>query len=320
MGTGSPAARSKGGETGYVGAPPAVGAGCNGIVGGGLANPVHAASPHGVLLASCARNKIHPHRHQGVHQSLVCPRQGTSHVAEGPPGPKQHDAVGVAGATPAPVGGEGGGAAGTTGLRAVAWWDIQFSPTPLFLSVTTQLHAARALHTPFPFTCTRGWTSGHCLLVTAPSAQHNTTQHNTTQHNTTQHNTTQHNTTQHNTTQHNTTQHNTTQHSTARHNTTQRNTTRHNTTQHNTTQHNTTQHNTTQVNTTQHNTTQHNTTQHNTTQHNTTQHNTTQHNSTQHNTTQHNTTHHNTTQHNTTQNTATGYNTCTAWPQTPRRC
>ena len=107
------------------------------------------------------------------------------------------------------------------------------------------------------------------LLVTAPSAQHNTTQHNTTQHNTTQHNTTQHNTTQHNTTQHNTTQHNTTQHNTTQHNTTQHNTTQHNTTQHNTTQHNTTQHNTTQHNTTQHNTTQHNTTQHTTTQHKT---------------------------------------------------
>ena len=77
---------------------------------------------------------------------------------------------------------------------------------------------------------------GHCLVVTAPSAQHNTTQHNTTQHNTTQHNTTQHNTTQHNTTQHSTTQHNTTQHNTTQHNTTQHNTTQHKTAQRNTTQ------------------------------------------------------------------------------------
>ena len=122
----------------------------------------------------------------------------------------------------------------------------------------TYTQRARNTHSPARLPLPVGRHPGLCLLVTAPSAQHNTTQRNATQHSTTQHNTTQHNTTQHSTTQHNTTQHNTTQH---------------NTTQHNTTQHNTTQHNTTQQ--TQHNTTQHNTTQHDTTRHDTTQHNTT---------------------------------------------
>ena len=90
--------------------------------------------------------------------------------------------------------------------------DIHVSPPPLFPPLTTHLHTVRALDTqPSRLHVPVGRHPGHCLLVTAPSAQHNTTQHNTTQHNTTQHNTTQHNTTQHNTTQHNTTQHNTTQ-------------------------------------------------------------------------------------------------------------
>ena len=87
-------------------------------------------------------------------------------------------------------------------------------------------HTAHAQHTqPSRLPVPVGRHTGLCLLVTVPSAQHNTTQHNTTQHNTTQHNTTQHNTTQHNTTQHNTTQHNTTQHSTAQPHTTPHHTT-----------------------------------------------------------------------------------------------
>ena len=90
----------------------------------------------------------------------------------------------------------------------------------------TYTQRAHNTHSPARLPVPVGRHPGHCLLVTAPSAQRNTTQHNTTQHNTTQHNTTQHNTTQHNTTQHNTTQHNTTQHNTTQHNTTQHNTTR----------------------------------------------------------------------------------------------
>ena len=57
-----------------------------------------------------------------VHQSLVRPRQGACRVAEGPPVPEQHDGMGVAGAVPAPAGGERGSAAGTFGLIALAWW------------------------------------------------------------------------------------------------------------------------------------------------------------------------------------------------------
>ena len=90
----------------------------------------------------------------------------------------------------------------------------------------TSTQRAHNTHSPTRLPVPVGRHPGLCLLVTAPSAHHNTTQHNTTQHNTTQHNTTQHNTTQHNTTQHNTTQENTTQHNTTRHNTTQHNTTR----------------------------------------------------------------------------------------------
>ena len=93
--------------------------------------------------------------------------------------------------------------------------DLQVSPTPLFPPITTHLHTTRPLDTrPSRLPVSVGRHPGHCLLVSAPSAQHNKAQHNATQHNTTQHNTTQHNTTQHNTTHHTTTQHNTTQHST----------------------------------------------------------------------------------------------------------
>ena len=87
-------ARSKGGDTGSLGTPPTVGAGCNGAVGGGLAHPLHAVSPHAILWAPHAGDKVHTQRHRGVHPSLVRPRQGASHAAEGPLGPKQHDGVG----------------------------------------------------------------------------------------------------------------------------------------------------------------------------------------------------------------------------------
>ena len=97
----------------------AVGAGCSGAVGGGLANPLHAAGPHGVLWAPHAGDGVHTSHHRGVHRSLVRPRQGACHVAKGPPGPEQHDGVGVAGAAPAPTGGERGSAAGTSGLIAL---------------------------------------------------------------------------------------------------------------------------------------------------------------------------------------------------------
>ena len=91
----------------------------------------------------------------------------------------------------------------------------------------TYTQRAHNTHSPARLPVPSGRHPGHCLLVTAPSAQNITTQHNASQHSTTQHNTTQHNTTQHNTAQHNTTQHNTTQHNTTQHNTTQHNTTQH---------------------------------------------------------------------------------------------
>ena len=90
----------------------------------------------------------------------------------------------------------------------------QVSPTPPPpAEAYTLTHGAHTTHTAqpvylYPWVDIRAF----CLLVTAPSAQHNTTQHSTAQHNTTRHKTTQHNTTENSTTQHNATQHNTTQH------------------------------------------------------------------------------------------------------------
>ena len=63
-------------------------------------------------------------------------------------------------------------------------------------AVATHSHTARAQHTqPSRLPVPVGRHPGHCLLVTAPSAQHNTTQHNTRQHGTTQQDMTRHNTT-----------------------------------------------------------------------------------------------------------------------------
>ena len=60
--------------------------------------------------------------------------------------------------------------------------DLQVSPTPLFLPISTHLHTARALYTqPSRLPVPVGRHPGHCLLVTAPSAHH-TTPHHTTPH------------------------------------------------------------------------------------------------------------------------------------------
>ena len=119
--------------------------------------------------------------------------------------------------------------------------------------MTTHLHAKSMLHTqPSRLPVPVGRHPGHCLLVTAPSAQHNTIQHNTTQHNTTQHNTTQHNTTQHNATQHTDTNTNTnTQHQHQHQNKHQHSTAQHSTAQQKT-QNTQDQYNTTQAKATQH--------------------------------------------------------------------
>ena len=132
-------------------------------------------------------------------------------------GPSSTMAWVLQGATPAPAGGERGSAAGTSGMTAVARRvTSRFPRLPLFPPITTHLHTAHALDTqPSRLPVPVGRHPGHCLLVTAPSAQHNTTQHSTAQHNTTQSTeyraqSTEHRaqSTEHSTAQHNITQHN----------------------------------------------------------------------------------------------------------------
>ena len=73
-----------------------------------------------------------------VHHSPVRPRQGTCHIAESPPGPTQHDGVGVAGAMPAPAGGERGSTAGTSWMTTVATRvTSRFPRLPLYPPITT---------------------------------------------------------------------------------------------------------------------------------------------------------------------------------------
>ena len=102
-------------------------------------------------------DRVHTSRNRGVHQSLVRPCQGACHVAESPPGPRQHDGVGVAGAAPAPAGGERGSTAGNSGMTTVARRvTSRFPRLPLFPPITTQLHTytltltqrARYTHSP----------------------------------------------------------------------------------------------------------------------------------------------------------------------------
>ena len=99
-----------------------------------------------------------PPRRGGVHTDLVRQRQGACHTAEGPPGPGQHDGVGIAGAAPAPASRKGRGAAGAPGISAVAGGELTRSPRlPLPLLRPTHLRTARTQHTqPSPFTFTRG--------------------------------------------------------------------------------------------------------------------------------------------------------------------
>ena len=151
-------ARPEGGATGGPSASPAVGTDCAGAVGGSPADPLHAAGPPGVYGAPLAGHGVPPPRRGGVHTNLVRPRQGACHTAEGPPGPGQHDGVGVAGAAPAPASRKGRGAAGAPGISAVARGELTRSPRlPLPLPRPTHLRTARTQHTqPSPFTFTRG--------------------------------------------------------------------------------------------------------------------------------------------------------------------
>ena len=151
-------ARPEGGATGGPGASPAVGTDCAGAVGGSPADPLHAAGPPAVYRAPLAGHGVPPPRRGGVHTDLVRPRQGACHTAEGPPGPGQHDGVGVAGATHAPASRKGRGAARAPGISAVTRGELTRSPRlPLPLPRPTHLRTARTQHTqPSPFTFTRG--------------------------------------------------------------------------------------------------------------------------------------------------------------------
>ena len=115
-------------------------------------------SSAGVHRAPRAGHGVHAPRHRGVHTGLVHSRPGAYHVPEGLPRPRQHDGVGIAGATPAPASGAGGGTAGAPGVRMVARGVTTWSSRlPLSLCGSTHLHTARTQHTqPRPFTCTRG--------------------------------------------------------------------------------------------------------------------------------------------------------------------
>ena len=115
----------------------------------------HHTTPHHTTPHHTTRHDTTPHR---TYTDLVRPRQGACHTAEGPPGPGQHDGVGVAGATPAPASRKGRGAARAPGISAVARGELTRSPRlPLPLPRPTHLRTARTQHTqPRPFTFTRG--------------------------------------------------------------------------------------------------------------------------------------------------------------------
>ena len=87
------------------------------------------------------------------------------------------------------------------------WVTSIFPRLPLFPPLTTHQHTACTLYIqPSRLPVPVGRHPGHCLLVTAPSARHNTP-HHTTPHHTTPHHTTPHHTTPHHTTPHHTTPH-----------------------------------------------------------------------------------------------------------------
>ena len=105
-----------------------------------------------------AAHGVPPPCHRGVHTGLVRPRQGACYTAEGPPGPGQHDGVGVTGAAPTPASGAGGSAAGAPVIKTVAKGEpTTSSRLPLSPPRPTHIHTARTQHTqPRLFTCTRG--------------------------------------------------------------------------------------------------------------------------------------------------------------------
>ena len=74
-------------------------------------------------------DRIHMNRHREVHRSLVRQPQGECPVAKSKLGPRQHNGVGLARATPARAGGEGGSAARTSRDGFHMAGDIEVSPT-----------------------------------------------------------------------------------------------------------------------------------------------------------------------------------------------
>ena len=172
-------ARPKNRNAGGPSAPRAVGAGCIRTVGSNLADPLYAARPTGVHRAPHPWHGVHTPRHRGVHTGLVRPRQSASHVIEGPLWLRQQDGVGVAGATPAPASGERRGRAGALGVKTVARGVMTTCSRPPPLTPYdshTYTQRAHDTHSPAGLPLPVGRHPGHCLLVTAPSAQHNTTQ------------------------------------------------------------------------------------------------------------------------------------------------
>ena len=182
-------------------------------MGGGPVDPLYAAGPPGVRGAQRAGHRVYPQRCGGVHQGLVCSREGARHTAKGPLGPGQHNGVGVAGAAPAPASGKRGGAAGAPGITmaATAVPARSFQPPPVSAQEPhTYTQRAHNTHSPARLPLPLGRHPG--LLPFGNSAfgtPHHTRPHRTAPHRTAPHRTAPHRTAPHHTTPHHTTPHHT---------------------------------------------------------------------------------------------------------------
>ena len=139
----------------------------------------------------------------------------------------------------------------------------------------TSTQRAHNTHSPTRLPVPVGRHPGHCLLVTAPSAQHSTAQH-TAPHRTARYSTAHQSTPQHGNPEHGTALHSKAQHSKAKHGTGAQHSTAPHSTAHSTAQHST-------AHSTQHRTAQHST-QHRTAQHGEAQHSTAQQSKARHST------------------------------------
>ena len=181
MGAGQPAARGvarpKGGDAGGPGTPLAVGACCAGAVGSSLADPLYATGPPGVphalgtqfighVVEECIRVwyahakaratllKARAARWRGDCRSYAC----TSKRRE-----KWYN-------------GSSWSEDGRQGEVLTRSSRLPLSPP---INKHTNTRCAHNTHSPARLPLPVGRHPGLCLLVTAPSAQHNTTQHNT---------------------------------------------------------------------------------------------------------------------------------------------